>query len=80
MPKVPAGVLPKSRYKLPDLRVVNLRRSATEAQLGFDCEREFKFGVEFQFSVEFEFEVGFFGAPTVLGVYSGEPFFTWNES
>ena len=40
---------------------MNLRRSATEAQLGFDCEHEFKFGVESEFSLEFEFafEVGF---------------------
>ena len=37
----------------------NLRRSATEAQLGFDCEHEFEFGVEFEFSLVFEFEVGF---------------------
>ena len=39
----------------------NLGRSATEAQLGFDCEHEFKFGVELEFSLEFEFEfeVGF---------------------
>ena len=37
------------------VRAQNLGRSATEAQLGFDCEHEFKFGVELEFSLEFEF-------------------------
>ena len=40
--------------RTPGARVLaHLGRSATEAQLGFDCEHEF------EFSLEFEFEVGF---------------------
>ena len=48
-----------SQCELPLLNNNNLRRSATEAQLGLDSELELRSGFEFEFELKFDLEFEF---------------------